>query len=163
TSVTIGPVASPNLSAPITGIGVVELPTGPSTAFPNFNELAITAFVPNPTPPTPAAIAAAAVSPQIPFVGGGASFAITATGTKPLTYIWQTNGVTIHDGGRYSGTSTNTLTITNINTDDGLVSYSVIVTNLGGAATNSGLALTVNPLPNGLLYAETFPYLGPIG
>ena len=28
TNVTIGSVASPNLSAPITGIGIVELPTG---------------------------------------------------------------------------------------------------------------------------------------
>ena len=162
TDVTIGAVASPNLSAQITGIGIVELPT--SGGF-NYNQLAVTAFAPNPPPPVPPSIGAAAVTPQTVFAGGGASFAIGASGTKPLTYFWQTNGVTLTAGGRYLGTATNTLTITNINANDALVTYSAVVTNnaVPGTATNSGLTLNVSPVPNNLLYAELFPYAGPTG
>lgn len=162
TNVTIGAVASPSLSEPITGIGIVELPT--SAGF-NYNELAVTAFAPNPPPPTPPSISPV-LSPQYAFIGGGASFSMVATGSRPLTYIWQTNGATtgtIPAGGRYLGTSTNTLTITNINTDDAAVTYTVIVTNAAGAATNSGITLNVSSVPDGLLYAELFPYLGPAG
>ena len=40
----------------------------------------------------------------------------------------------------------------------------MVVTNFFGAATgNSGISLIVNPTPPGLLYAETFPYVGPNG
>jgi hypothetical protein len=160
TSVTIGSVASPNLSSPITGIGIVELPTGAGF---NYNELAISVFAPNPPPPTPATITAPAVTPQYSYVGGGASFLIQAAGTPPLTYIWETNGVPLLSGGRYLGTANNTLTITNINANDALVTYSVIVTNVAGSATNSNLALNVSPVLSGVLYAETFPYEGPNG
>lgn len=160
TNVTIGSVASPNLSAPITGIGIVELPT--SAGF-NYNELTISAFAPNPPPPTPASITATAITPQYSYVGGGASFLILAAGTPPLTYIWETNGVPLPSGGRYLGTANNTLTITNINANDALVTYSVIVTNAAGAATNSGLTLNVSPVPAGVLYEEDFPYEGPNG
>lgn len=160
TGVTIGSVASPSLSAPITGIGIVELPTGAGF---NYNELTISAFAPNPPPPTPASITAPAITPQYAYVGGGASFLVLAAGTPPLTYIWETNGVPIPAGGRYLGTGTNQLTITNINANDALVSYSVIVSNATGTATNSGLTLNVSPVPSGLLYAEEFPYVGPNG
>jgi hypothetical protein len=160
TSVTIGSVAAPNLSAPITGIGIVELPT--AYGF-NYNQLTISAFAPNPPPPTPATITAPAITPQYAYVGAGASFLILAAGTPPLTYIWETNGVPLPSGGRYLGTADNTLTITNINANDALVTYSVIVTNVAGSATNSGLTLNVQPAPAGTLYAETFPYEGPNG
>ena len=160
TDVTIGSVAAPNLSAPITGIGVVVTPT---TGQPNFNRLAVQVFVPNPPPPTPASITATAITPQYSYVGGGASFLIQAGGTQPLTYIWETNGVPLPGGGRYLGTTNNMLTITNINANDALVTYSVVVTNVAGSATNSGLVLNVQPVPAGLLYAESFPYIGPNG
>jgi hypothetical protein len=61
------------------------------------------------------------------------------------------------------GTGNNTLTITNINANDALVTYSVIVTNAAGSATNSGLTLNVSPVPAGVLYEEDFPYEGPNG
>jgi hypothetical protein len=158
TSVTIGAVASPNLSAPITGIGIVELPT---TGGFNYNQLAVTAFSPtvvtNPPTITPA------ITPQYSYVGGGASFLILAAGTPPLTYIWQTNGVTLNNGGRISGATSNVLTLTNLNADDASVTYSVIVTNIAGAATNSGLTLNISDVPPELLYAENFPYVGPSG
>ena len=41
TSVTIGAVATPNLTSPITGVGIVELPTSNGA---NYNELTITAY-----------------------------------------------------------------------------------------------------------------------
>ena len=160
TSVTIGAVASPNLSAPITGIGIVELPT--SAGF-NYNQLAVSVFAPNPPPPTPASITANAVTPQYGPGGGGASFLILAAGTQPLTYIWMTNGVPVQNGDRYLGADTSTLTITNLNANDGLVTYSVIVTNVAGSATNSGLTLNVQPVTPDVLYAESFPYVGPNG
>ena len=160
TNVTIGSVVTPSLTAPITGIGIVELPTGGGF---NYNQLTISAFAPNPPPPTPASITATAVTPQYSYIGGGASFLIQAAGTPPLTYIWETNGVPLPSGGRYLGTANNTLTITNININDASVTYSVIVTNAAGSATNSGLTLNVSPVPAGVLYEEDFPYEGPNG
>jgi hypothetical protein len=160
TDVTIGSVASPSLTSAITGIGIVLTPT---TGQPNFNRLGVQVFAPNPPPPTPANITVAAITPQYSYVGGGASFLILAAGTQPLTYIWETNGVPLQSGGRYLGTTNNMLTITNINANDALVTYSVIVTNVAGSATNSGLVLNVQSVPSGVLYAETFPYVGPNG
>lgn len=159
TNVTIGAVASPNLSATITGLGIVQLPTAGGF---DYNQLSITAFAPSAPPPTPPTISGA-ISPQNVFVGGGASFAINAPGSKPLTFIWESNGVPLPSGDRYLGLNTSTLTITNVTIDDASINYSVIVTNIAGAATNSGLTLNVSSVPDGLLYAELFPYIGPSG
>jgi hypothetical protein len=159
-NVTIGAVAALNLSAPVTGIGIVELPTAGGF---NYNQVTVSAFAPNPPPPTPATITATAITPQYAPVGGGASFLILAAGTKPLTYIWETNGVPIQNGGRYFGADTGTLTISNVNTSDALLTYSVIVTNIAGSATNSNLALNVQTLTPDILYSEAFPYVGPNG
>lgn len=92
TSVTIGSVAAPSLTSPITGIGIVELPTVNGA---NYNELTITATTSGGSSGTPASITAQAISPQYSYVGGGASFLIEAAGTPPLTYTWETNGVAI--------------------------------------------------------------------
>lgn len=158
TSVTIGSVASPNLSSAIAGIGIVELPT--AAGF-NYNQLAITAY--SPTEVTNPPVITPAISPQYSYVGGGASFLMSSSGTKPLTYIWETNGVPLTSGGRYFGTTNNMLTITNLNANDALAAYSVIVTNIIGSATNSGLTLVVSNVPPNLLYAEDFPWIGPSG
>ncbi|MGD1089698.1 MAG: immunoglobulin domain-containing protein [Verrucomicrobiota bacterium] len=158
TNVTIGAQASPNLAAAITGIGIVELPT---TAGFDYNQLAVTAY--SPTAVTNPPVITGAISPQYSYVGGGASFLMSSSGTPPLTYIWETNGVPVPSGGRYFGTTNNMLTITNLNANDALISYSVIVTNVAGAATNSGLTLIISNVPPNLLYAEDFPYVGPSG
>jgi Immunoglobulin I-set domain len=157
TNVTIGSVASPNLTSPITGIGIVELPT--SGGF-NYNELVINQG-PGDFPQIAPTNTAAAVSPQYVYVGGGASFLSTFAGPL-LVYQWQTNGVNI-SGGRYLGTSGNTLTITNCSLNDAGSLYALVVTNKFGSATNSGLQLIVSNVPPELLYAETFPYVGPNG
>jgi len=161
TNVVIGPTAAGNLSGPITGVGIVELPTSGGA---NYNRFTVSAFVPGGgPPPTPPTITAPAIS-QTTYEGGGASFLILASGTQPLTYIWQTNGVTLTEGGKYSGTTNNQLTILNCDDADAAAAYSVFVTNAGGISqTNSGFTLTVNPVPDGTLYAESFPYVGPNG
>lgn len=162
TSVTIGGAASPNLTSPITGVGIVQLPTG--NGF-NYNRLTITAFTPNAVPPTPASIAATAPTPQYSYVGGDASFIIHAAGTPPLTYIWETNNVAIGNDPRFIGANSNILTLTSLLAGDSspAVTYSVIVSNAGGYATNGSLNLIVSNVPPSLLYSELFPYVGPTG
>src|SRR5690348_11175515 len=157
TNVTIGSVASPNLTATITGIGIVELPTGGGF---NYNQLVINQGAGD-FPQIAPTNTAPAVTPQYVYVGGGAAFVSTFAGPL-LNYQWQTNGVNI-TGGRYLGTAGNTLTITNCNLNDAGSFYMVVVTNKFGSATNSNLQLIVSNVPPGLLYAENFPYLGPNG
>ncbi|MFZ0826332.1 MAG: hypothetical protein WAO02_02820 [Verrucomicrobiia bacterium] len=159
TSVTIGPVASPNLSAPITGIGIVELPT---TGGFNYNELIVNQG-PGDFPSSPPVNSAAAITPQYVYAGGGASFLSLFSGTPNLIYQWQTNGVNLNNGGRILGANSDMLTITNANSNDALVTYSLVVTNFFGKSTNGGMTLIVSNVPAGLLYAENFPYVGPNG
>lgn len=164
TDVTIGSVASPNLSAPITGIGIVLTPT---TGQPNFNRVAVQVFVPNPPPPKPPTNSYA-VPVQTVYEGGGVSLLTLFTGTTPLSYTWKTNGVALPSGGKYVGTTNNNLTITNVSQNDATannITYSVTVTNIAGT-TNSpdgSLMLNVLPRPTDMLYSETLPYVGPNG
>jgi hypothetical protein len=157
TSVTIGSVASPSLTSPITGVGIVELPTGGGF---NYNQLVINQG-PGDFPQIAPTNTAAAVTPQYVYVGGGAAFVSTFAGPL-LVYQWQTNGVNI-SGGRYLGTAGTTMTITNCNLNDAGSFYMVVVTNKFGAATNSNLQLIVSNVPPNIVYAENFPYLGPNG
>jgi hypothetical protein len=162
--VTIGSVASPNLSAPITGIGIVLTPT---TGQPNFNRVAVQVFAPNPPPPN-APTNSYAVPVQSVYEGGGVSLLTLFTGTTPLSYTWKTNGVALPNGGKYLGTTNNNLIITNVSQSDATangVTYSVTVTNIAGI-TNSPdgtLVLSVLPRPTDMLYSETLPYVGPNG
>jgi hypothetical protein len=158
TNVTIGFPFAIDLSAPITGIGIVELPTAGGF---NYNELVINQG-PGDFPHSAPANTAAAVTPQYTYMGGGASFLSTFSGTPTLVYQWQTNGVGVA-GTRFLGVNGNMLTITNCNANDALATYSVIVTNFFGSATNSGMSLIVSNVPPNLLYAENFPYVGPNG
>ncbi|MEI7732941.1 MAG: immunoglobulin domain-containing protein [Verrucomicrobiota bacterium] len=79
--------------------------------------------------------------------GSSVTFAVTAFGTAPLHYQWQSNGVNLSDGGQFSGATTNTLTITNLASFNS-ADYRVIVTNFFGS-TNSAVAtlLVTSPLP----------------
>jgi hypothetical protein len=86
---------------------------------------------------------------QTALIGNTATFNVTALGTAPLSYQWQTNGpsgyVTLTDGGQISGSGTNVLTISNVNSNWAL-SYRVIVSNGSGSVTSSPAAtLTVYP------------------
>ena len=83
--------------------------------------------------------------------GGNASFSVTATGTQPLSYQWQKNGVDLVDGGSISGSATPTLTITNLQFSDA-GQYLVVVSNAYGTATSAaatlGVATNLPPLSN---------------
>lgn len=90
------------------------------------------------------------VPPGNQITGAGtnfpATFTVTATGSLPLSYQWQKNGVNLgNQKGIYSGVNSNTFIILNPSTnDDGL--YDVVVTNAYGSTTTNAL-LTVVYMP----------------
>lgn len=102
---------------------------------------------------TPAATATAPEitiqpAPQTVPVGGTATFRVEATGTAPLRYQW-IKGTTPIDG------ATNvTLTLSNVTTSDA-GSYSVTVSNAGGAKPSAGAQLTVTTTEPDLMPAFT--------
>jgi uncharacterized repeat protein (TIGR03803 family) len=71
-----------------------------------------------------------------------AAFSVVASGFLPLSYQWQKNGTNLVNGGKVSGATTNSLSITSVS-DNEAASYSVIVTNLLGSTTSSNATLTV--------------------
>jgi hypothetical protein len=162
--VTIGGAASPNLSSPITGVGIVITPT---TGQPNFNRFAVQIFAPNPPPPNPPTNSFASAVQNV-YEGGGVSLVTRFTGTAPLSYKWKTNDIPLAEGGKYIGTTNNTLIITNVTQDDATangVTYSVTATNIAGVTNSPAGSLFVNVLPRpiDMLYSETLPYAGPSG
>src|SRR5579884_3637283 len=76
--------------------------------------------------------------------GGTAIFSVTVTGGTPLSFRWRANGTNIIDGGNVSGSTSNTLVITNA-TSINVGSYAVVVTNAAGSATSSNALLTIVP------------------
>jgi len=74
------------------------------------------------------------------FLGGNASFAVSASGTLPLYYQWMFNQTNI------PGATNATLILNNVQvSQDG--NYSVLVTNAFGSALSSNALLTVYGLP----------------
>ena len=78
--------------------------------------------------------------------GTTAIFSATATGSAPLSYQWQLNGVNLANGGRISGATTNTLTIANVQPADA-GNYTLVVSNPAGAVTSVVATLTVSGPP----------------
>lgn len=159
----IGGQAPANLTGNITGAGVVAVETGTAGGFWNVDNFLVTT---DSSPAIAAAINQSYSSPysQTVYSGAGVSFAVAATGTQPLSYYWQSNGVAMGNGGNISGAYSNVLTILNVPLADNNNVYSCIVSNSAGtdnSATYVGTVLTVNTPPTGLLYAELFPYIGP--
>ena len=75
-------------------------------------------------------------------IGGTATFTIQATGTAPLSYRWQKNSVDLDDGGHYSGVTTNTLTVSDVDQAD-VAAYRCEVTSPYGSATSNEADLTI--------------------
>ena len=74
--------------------------------------------------------------------GSEVSFSVTATGTAPLSYQWQKDGVDLTDGGGITGATTVTLTITGVmESDEG--GYRCVVTNIAGMVTSNIAMLAV--------------------
>ncbi len=78
----------------------------------------------------------------VPLGSGVALFTVEATGKGTLTYQWQRNQQNLTNGGRISGATTRTLTISNCDfTDAG--SYRCLVTGTCGSANSDDADLTV--------------------
>ena len=76
------------------------------------------------------------------IVGSNAVFSVTASGSEPLSYQWQNGGMSLVDGGRISGATSNVLTIAATTTNDA-GDYTVCVTNPVSASTCAVAPLTV--------------------
>lgn len=97
------------------------------------------------------------VNPQAPIIGtqplaqslpynNNVSFSVAATGTAPLSFQWQKNGVNLVDGTKVAGSTTSTLKLSSIQSADA-GNYSVLVSNSAGSTASATAALTVtNPL-----------------
>jgi Leucine-rich repeat (LRR) protein len=70
------------------------------------------------------------------LTGTSASFSVSATGTSPLSYQWQSGGSPI------TGATTSSLTLNNVQLSDA-GSYSVVITNVAGSLTSAAAVLTV--------------------
>lgn len=79
------------------------------------------------------------------FSGGIAGFSVVATGTG-LTYQWRKGTTALADGPNISGSTSDTLTLTNLQTSDS-GAYNVVVSNAGGSVTSADATLTVSSLP----------------
>ena len=69
-------------------------------------------------------------------------FSVTATGTGPLSYSWQKDGVPLADGGGIQGVNESTLTIIRVfEGDEG--SYQCVVQNTAGTSTSNAALLSI--------------------
>ncbi|MCL5098655.1 MAG: immunoglobulin domain-containing protein, partial [Candidatus Omnitrophica bacterium] len=111
---------------------------------------------PPPPPPPSAPVITVQPASQTVTAGANVTFSVTATGTAPLAYQWQKDGVNIN------GATSQNLTLSIITTADA-GSYRVIVSNSSGSATSALATLTVNTVSftvaltsplNGAVYTE---------
>ena len=79
---------------------------------------------------------------QSVVVGGAAQFTAAVAGGVPLAYQWRQNGTNLVAGGNLSGVATNVLTLSGVAAASA-GSYTLVVTNIFGAATSSAAVLTV--------------------
>ncbi|HTR42039.1 MAG TPA: immunoglobulin domain-containing protein, partial [Pseudomonadales bacterium] len=83
-------------------------------------------------------------SSEILLSGNTANFTVTATGNL-LSYQWYYNGLPLTNSGNISGVTSNTLTISNVQTNNDSI-YSAWVTSLSSVVVSSNATLTVyNP------------------
>jgi hypothetical protein len=79
-------------------------------------------------------------------VGASASFTVSATGTSPLSYQWFFGVDPLIEGGQYAGSTSNILTINNLDLAD-VGGYSVVVSNSVNQITSRVASLTVTAVP----------------
>jgi hypothetical protein len=81
--------------------------------------------------------------------GGTASFAISATGSAPLNYFWQRNGMDI------AGATNSTYTTNNVQLTDSGSQFSCVVSNAYGTTNSQAATLTVVPVPPAIIQQPT--------
>jgi len=91
--------------------------------------------------PDPAPAITSQPASQTITAGQTATFLVTASGTAPLSYQWQKNGVAIS-----GATSSNYTTPAETTADNG-AQFAVVVSNSAGTATSNSAVITVNPAP----------------
>ncbi len=74
--------------------------------------------------------------------GQATTFGVSAAALGAVAYRWQRNGVSLANGGHYSGVGTPTLTVSDVDGGDA-GDYRCIVSNVGGSAYSNPAALTV--------------------
>ena len=79
------------------------------------------------------------------FAGSTAAFSASVLTYSPTVYQWVTNGGSLADGGRISGSATTNLIISDAQISDS-GNYELIATNDYGSATSAVVTLTVYPL-----------------
>lgn len=82
---------------------------------------------------------------QTNAIGDTVTFTVTTLGQPPLHYQWQFNGANLVNGTHISGATNNTLTLSDITTNEA-GTYDVIITNAFGM-TNASATLTVIAAP----------------
>lgn len=75
--------------------------------------------------------------------GSTVGFTVTATGSGTLTYQWKKDGINLTDGSNISGSTTSTLTDSNVGTSDA-GNYTCTVTGTCSSATSNPAKLSVN-------------------
>jgi hypothetical protein len=80
---------------------------------------------------------------QTVTVGQGATFVVVATGSAPLSYQWQRNGVNI------AGATSSSYTTAVTTTADNGAKFDVVVSNSAGTVTSVSASLTVNATTGG--------------
>lgn len=84
--------------------------------------------------------------------GATVQFNVAATGSGALSYQWRKEGVNLSNGGKISGATTATLTISNVQQTE-VGNYNVIVTDTKGSNPSLSAALAVNTV---VAFFETF-------
>jgi len=98
---------------------------------------------------------------QSVLVGATVNFTVSpSSGTAPFTYQWQTNGVTVGNGGIVSGATSSTLTLTGVTTNYAL-NYTVVVSNPAGSVTSSPAATLAVHVPPSIVTQPVSAYASP--
>lgn len=109
------------------------------------SDLSGLAFFPAPFDSRPPSITSLPVN-EVAALGGAITFSVTATGSGLLIYQWRNGQGIVQDGSRISGSTTGSMTISNlIQSDAG--TYTVAVSNVFGAVTNTVATLVVGAGP----------------
>jgi uncharacterized repeat protein (TIGR01451 family) len=82
---------------------------------------------------------------QRALAGSVVSFAAGVVGSSPMSFNWQRAGTNLADGGKLSGTSTPSLTVSNVQAAE-TGAYSLVVSNAFGSMTSSNALLSLWPL-----------------
>jgi hypothetical protein len=83
---------------------------------------------------------------QTVLQGSNVTFTVVASSSAPISYQWQENGANLANGGSISGATSDTLILSNVQTNAG-GNYSVTVFTASGAASSSATLAVIGLVP----------------